>query len=68
MKTLIALLILGSITTPASAAGTDIHGLIDARTGHTVVSEQQSIQSLPTSRGAFSRYRNFGRGAPSFGR
>jgi hypothetical protein len=68
MKPLIALLILGSIATSASAAGTDIRGLVDARTGHTVISEQQSIQSLPMSSGTFSRYRTFGRGAPSFGR
>ena len=59
MKPLIALLILGSIATSASAAGTDIHGLIDGRTGHTVVSEQQS--------GTFSQYRNFGRSAADFG-
>ena len=52
MRHLIVLLILGSIATSASAAGTDIHGLIDARTGHTVVSEQQSIQSLPMSSGS----------------
>jgi hypothetical protein len=68
MKPLIALLILGSIATSASAAGTDIRGLIDAQTGHTVVSEHESIQSLPMSSGTFSRYRNFGRGAPSFDR
>jgi hypothetical protein len=68
MKPLIALLILGTIATSASAAGTDIHGLVDARTGHTVISEQQSIQSLPMSSGTFSRYRSLGRGARSFGR
>jgi hypothetical protein len=68
MRSLIALLILGSIATSASAAGTDIRGLVDARTGHTVVSEQESIQRLPMSSGTFSRYRNFGRGDPSFGR
>ena len=68
MRSLIALLILGSIATSALAAGTDIRGLVDARTGHTVVSEQESIQSLPMSSGTFSPYRNFGRGAPSFGR
>jgi hypothetical protein len=37
MKLLIALLILGSIATSASAAGSDIHGLVDAQTGHTVI-------------------------------
>ena len=68
MRPLIALLILGSIVTSASAAGTDIRGLVDARTGHTVVSEQESIQSLPMSGGTFSRYWSFGRGTPGFGR
>jgi hypothetical protein len=58
MRPVIALLILGSIVTSASAAGTDIHGLVDAQTGHTVISEQQSTQSVPTSN----------RGAASFGR
>ena len=33
MRPLIALSILGSIVTSASAAGTDIHGLVDAQTG-----------------------------------
>jgi hypothetical protein len=47
MKPLIALLILGSIVTSASAAGTDIHGLVDGQTGHTVISEQQSQLSPP---------------------
>ena len=42
MKPLAALLILGSIATSASAAGSDIHGLVDAKTGHTVVSEETS--------------------------
>ena len=42
MRPVIALLILGSIVTSASAAGTDIRGLVDAQTGHTVISEQQS--------------------------
>jgi hypothetical protein len=42
MKLLIALLILGSIATSASAAGSDIHGLVDAQTGHTVISEETS--------------------------
>jgi hypothetical protein len=68
MKPLIALLILGIIATSASAAGTDIHGFVDARTGHTVVSEHESIKTLPMSNGTFSRYRNFSRGAPSFDR
>jgi hypothetical protein len=47
MKPLIALLILGSIVSSASAAGTDIHGLVDGQTGHTVISEQQSQLSPP---------------------
>ena len=67
MRPLIALLVLGSIATSASAAGTDIRGLVDAQTGHTVISEQQSMQSLPISSGSFSRYRYFGRGAAGFG-
>ena len=67
MRSLIALLILGSIATSASAAGTDIRGLVDARTGHTVISEQQSTLSRPPSSGSFCRYRYFGRGAASFG-
>jgi hypothetical protein len=73
MRPVIALLILGSIATSASAAGTDIHGLVDGETGHTVISEQQSqlsrrpkLSRRPIS-GAFSRYRYFGRGTASFG-
>jgi len=58
MRPLITLLVLGSIATSASAAGTDIHGLVDAETGHTVISEQQSPQDVPMSN----------RGAASFGR
>ena len=65
MKPLITLLILGSIATSASAAGTDIHGLVNAQTGHTVISEQQSTQDRPISSGTFSRY---SRDAASFGR
>jgi hypothetical protein len=56
MRPVIALLILGSIVTSASAAGTDIHGLVDGRTGHTVISEQQSTQSVPTSGAASFRW------------
>jgi hypothetical protein len=55
MRPVIALLILGSIATSASAAGTDIHGLVDGETGHTVVSEQQSQLSRRPISGAFSR-------------
>jgi hypothetical protein len=65
MKPLIALLILGSIATSASAAGTDIRGLVDGATGHTVVSEQHDI-SRPMISGTFSRYGSFGRAG--FGR
>jgi hypothetical protein len=68
MKPLIALLILGSIVTSASAAGTDIRGLVDGQTGHTVVSEEQSQLSPPPISDTFSRYRYFGRGAEGFGR
>jgi hypothetical protein len=68
MRPVIALLILGSIATSASAAGTDIHGLVDGETGHTVISEeQQCTLSRPPITGAFSRYRYFGRGAAGFG-
>jgi len=67
MRPIIALLILGSIVTSASAAGTDIRGLVDGQTGHTVISEQQSILSRPPITDSFSRYRHFGRGAASFG-
>jgi hypothetical protein len=67
MRPVIALLVLGSIATSASAAGTDIHGLVDGETGHTVISEeQQSTLSRPPISGA-SRYRYFGRGAAGFG-
>ena len=65
MRPVIALFILGSIVTSAPAAGTDIHGLVDAQTGHTVISEQRSTQSRPISSGTFSRY---SRDAASFGR
>jgi hypothetical protein len=67
MWPLIALLILGIIATSASAAGTDIHGFVDAQTGHTVISEQQSTQSRPPITSSFSRYRYFSRGAAGFG-
>jgi hypothetical protein len=67
MKTTIALLILGNIATSASAAGSDIHGFVDAQTGHTVTSEQ----STPISgyQGAFTHVGGyFGRGGAGFGR
>ena len=66
MKPLIALLILGSIATSASA-GTHIRGLVDNQTDHTVISEQKSTTSRPSISGSFSRYRDFGRGAAGFG-
>ena len=44
MRPVIALPILGSIVTSASAAATDIRELLDAQTGHTVISEQQSTR------------------------
>jgi hypothetical protein len=67
MKPLIALLILASIATSASAAGTDIRGLVDIQTGHTVISEQDSTTSRPSISASSSRYRDFGRGAAGFG-
>jgi hypothetical protein len=67
MRPVIALFILGSIVTSASAAGTDIRGLVDGQTGHTVISEQQSILGRPPITDSFSRYRYFGRGAAGFG-
>ena len=67
MRPLIALILLGSIATSASAAGTDIRGLVDEQNGHTVISEQQSTLSRPPIRRSFSRYRYFGRGAAGFG-
>jgi hypothetical protein len=67
MKPLIALIILGSIATSASAAGTDMRGLIDGQTGHTVVSEQSTpisgYQDAFTHTGGY-----FGRGSAGFGR
>ena len=48
MRPVIALLILGSIATSASAAGTDIHGLVDGETGHTVISEA-AVHTKPTT-------------------
>jgi hypothetical protein len=66
MRPLIALILLGSIATTTSAAGTDIRGLVDEQTGHTVISEQQSTISRPPIRSSFSRYRYFGRGAAGF--
>ena len=67
MKPIIALLILGSIATSASAAGTDIRELVDNQTGHTVISEQTSTTSRPSFSGSLSRYRDFSRDAAGFG-
>jgi hypothetical protein len=58
-----ALLILGSIATSDRRAGTDIRGLVDGETGHTVISEEQSQPSRPPIGGAYFRYRYFRRGA-----
>ena len=41
MRPLIALILLGSIATSASAAGSDIRGLVDGQTGHTVISDSR---------------------------
>jgi hypothetical protein len=69
MKPLITLLILGSIATPASAAGSDNHGFVDAQAGRTVISEEKS-SNQPTS-GYQNALRHaghyFGRGAAGFG-
>jgi hypothetical protein len=66
MKPLIALLILGSIATSASAAGSDIRGLVDAQTGRSVISEQSA--PISSYQGAFTHAGGyFGRGAAGFG-
>jgi hypothetical protein len=63
MKPLIALLILGSIATSASAAGTDIHEMASERQ-----SAQQQSNSTTDYQAAFTRAgRYFGRGASGFG-
>jgi hypothetical protein len=64
MKPLIALLILGSIATSASARGTCMHEMASEH----AFQQQDSTLSRPLISGAFSRYRYFGRGAPGFGR
>jgi hypothetical protein len=63
MKPLIALLILGSIATSASAAGTDMHLL----TPEFSPQQEHSTPSRSTISDAFSRYRYFGRGAAGLG-
>jgi hypothetical protein len=64
MKTLIALLILGSIATSALAAGTDMHEMASEH----AVQQHQSTLSRPMISGTFSPYRYFGSGAAGFGR
>ena len=65
MRPIIALLILGSIVTPASAAGTDIRGLVDGQTGQTVISEQST--PISSYQGAFTHAGGyFGRGSAGF--
>jgi hypothetical protein len=64
MRPVIALLILGSIVTSASAAGTEMHEI--AR-GHAFQQQETTI-SRPMISGTFSRYRDFDRGAVGFGR
>jgi hypothetical protein len=63
MKALIPLLILGSIGTSASAAGTDMHLL----TPEFSSQQQQSTPSRSATSGTFSRYQYLGRGAVGFG-
>jgi hypothetical protein len=66
MKPLIALLVLGSIATSASAAGSDIHKPVDAQTGHTVISERST--PISSYQGAFTHAGGyFGRGSAGFG-
>ena len=57
MRPIIALLILGSIVTSASAAGTDIRGLVDGQTGQTVISEQST--PISSYQGGFTTRRIF---------
>jgi hypothetical protein len=64
MKALIALLILGSIGTSASAAGTDMHLLTPAFSSQ----QQHSTPRRSAISGTFSPYRYLGRGAADFGR
>jgi hypothetical protein len=69
MKPLVTLFILGSFATSALAAGTDIHVLVDAQAGGTVISQEISNKS------PISAYQNalrpagryFGRGATGLG-
>jgi hypothetical protein len=64
MKALIALLILGSIGTSASAAGTDMHLLRPVFPS----GQQHSTLSQSQISGTASAYQYFGRGAADFGR
>jgi hypothetical protein len=65
MKPLIALLILGSIATSASASGTEMHEIANE---HAFQRQEQSTLSRPMISGTFSRYRSFGSGAAGLGR
>jgi hypothetical protein len=68
MRPLIALVVLGSLATSASAAGTDIHEFVDVPNQiNPVVTQEQHPYSRPTISGTFSRYRYFGRGSAGFG-
>jgi hypothetical protein len=64
MRPVIALLILGSIVTSASAAGTEMHEIAREH----AFQQQETTISRPMISGTFSRYRDFGRGAAGFGR
>jgi hypothetical protein len=66
MKPLIALLILGSIATSASAAASDLHGFVDAQKGRTGISEQST--PISSYEGAFTHAGEyFARGGRGFG-
>jgi hypothetical protein len=64
MKPVIALLIVGSIVTSASAAGTEMHEIAREH----AFQQQETTISRPMISGTFLRYRDFGRGAAGFGR
>jgi hypothetical protein len=64
MRPVIALLILGSIVTSASAAGTEMHEIAREH----AFQQQETTISRPMISGTFSRYPDFDRGAARFGR
>jgi hypothetical protein len=64
MRPVIALLILGSIVTSASAAGTEMHEIASEH----AFRQQELTQSPPIISGTLSRYRYVGGGAVGFGR